>query len=133
MKITTEYKKLNSFGFDFMIPKDKNWFGPNQVSKILGSSDQYVRNCIYSGKIFAHVAIREGANGTENKSYIRIHRQAIEMYLLETANYTNDLFLEKLTDILKTRNDFELMRIEKVLKELLYSPVKNRELNKLRY
>ncbi|MFI3290326.1 MAG: helix-turn-helix domain-containing protein [Opitutales bacterium] len=127
MKIKNDYNTDAKLGFEFMFSNNKNWFSPREVAKMLGCSDQYVRNCIYAGKLFAHVASRENEAGDDVKSYIRIHRQGIEMYLLETANYTNDTFFEKITQILARRNSYELMRIESFIKETLYKTQNSRK------
>lgn len=130
MKALNEIATANSIGFDFLFPKGKDWFSPREVGDIIGCSDQYIRNSVYSGKIMAHIVSKDPENNTDNKSYIRIHKQSVLMYLMETANYTSDSFVEKLHKILSKRSDFELLRIEKIVKDLLYTKRDNRTIRR---
>ena len=58
--------------------------------------------------------------GEEKKSYLRVHRDAILMYLLESANYTPDTFMEGIEQLLQNRSQYQLMRLEKMIRERLY-------------
>jgi len=121
MKIARETHSLADSGFECLFPKNKDWFSPKEVAAMLGCSDQYIRNSIHSGKIMGHIAGKVLDRNLDNKSFIRIHKHAVLVYLFETANYTSDSFIEKISEIISRRSDFELMRLEKIIKNLLYS------------
>ena len=42
------------------------------------------------------------------------------MYLLESANYTPESFMESLESLLMRRSDYQLMRLEKLIRDRLY-------------
>ena len=106
--------------FDYLFPKGQQWFSPKEAGNIIGRSDQFVRNSFYSGKIFGHLSNGIAPKGEEKKTYLRVHKDAIILYLLESANYTPESFMESLEDLLMHRSDYQLFRLEKVIKDRLY-------------
>ena len=62
----------------------------------------------------------------EKKTYMRVHRDALVLFLLESANYTPESFMEALESLLKNRSDYQLMRIEEIIRDRLYSPQQTR-------
>ncbi len=113
--------------FESMFPKHQQWFSPKEAGNLLGRSDQYVRNCFYTGKIMGHVSNGIAEKGEEKKAYIRLHKEALKMHLLETANYSPDYFLEQIEALLAERTDYQLLRLEKFIQDRLYkSPNKLR-------
>lgn len=107
--------------FASLLPKGQEWFSPKEAGNIIGRSDQFIRNSFYSGKIFGHLSNGIAPKGEEKKTYLRVHRDAIIMYLLESANYTPESFMESLESLLMRRSDYQLMRIEKLIRDRLYS------------
>ena len=107
--------------FAHLLPKGQEWFSPKEVGHIIGRSDQFVRNCFYSGKIFGHQSNGLAGRGEEKKTYMRVHKDALVIFLLETANYTPESFMEALENLIRNRSDYQLMRLEKIIKERLYS------------
>ncbi len=106
--------------FGDFVPPNQQWFSPKEVAAIIGRSDQFVRNSFYSGKIMGHMSNGLARKGEEKKSYLRVHRDAILMYLLESANYTPDTFMEGIEQLLQNRSQYQLMRLEKMIRERLY-------------
>lgn len=106
--------------FTDFVPSNQQWFSPKEVARIIGRSDQFVRNSFYSGKILGHLSNGIARKGEEKKSYLRVHRDAILMYLLESANYSPDAVMEGLEKLIKNRSQYQLMRLERVIRERLY-------------
>ncbi len=107
--------------FASLMPEGQEWFSPKEAGNIIGRSDQFIRDSFYTGKIMGHTSNGIAPKGEEKKSYLRVHRDAIIMYLLESANYTPESFMEGLESILSKRSDYQLMRLEKVIHDRLYS------------
>ena len=113
-------KAKAAMDFDDFIPPNQQWFSPKEVASIIGRSDQFVRNSFYNGKIFGHMSNGLAKKGGEKKSYLRVHRDAILIYLLESANYSPDIFMEGIEKLLRNRSQYQLMRLEKIIRERLY-------------
>jgi hypothetical protein len=113
--------------FSSLLPEGQEWFSPKEAGNIIGRSDQFIRDSFSTGKIMGHTSNGIAPKGEEKKSYLRVHRDAIIMYLLESANYTPESFMESLESILVKRSDYQLLRLEKIIKDRLYSK-KNRYL-----
>ncbi len=107
-----------------MFPKGREWFSPKEAGYIIGRSDQFIRNSFYSGKIFGHLSNGLAPKGREKKTYLRVHKDAIVMFLMESANYTPDGFMEILEEIISRRSEYQLIRLEKYIKNLLSSTLR---------
>lgn len=105
--------------FEYLFPKGKVWFTPREVGEIIGRSDQFVRNGFHSGKIMGHQASGAYCKNGEKKMYMRVHKKMLVMYLLETTNYTSDIFLERLKYLLQCCGNYELFVLEKFIRDLL--------------
>lgn len=114
-----ERNKNSKHFFDFL-PENQNWFSPKEVAVIIGRSDQFVRNSFYTGKILGHISNGIAPKGEEKRVYLRVHRDAIIMYLLESANYPPEAMMEGLERLIKNRSTFQLMRLEKIIRDKLY-------------
>ena len=115
-------KSVDPMGhFASLVPEGQEWFSPKEAGSIIGRSDQFVRDSFSTGKIMGHTSNGIAPKGEEKKSYLRVHRDAIIMYLLESANYTPESFMESLESILERRSDYQLLRLEKVIHDRLYS------------
>lgn len=106
--------------FSSLFPEGQEWFSPKEAGYIIGRSDQFVRNSFYSGKIFGHLSNGLAKRGEEKKTYMRVHRDAIVLFLLEYANYTPESFMQKLESVILNRSDYQLFRLEKIIKDRLY-------------
>ena len=79
-----------------------------------------MRNSFYSGKIFGHLSNGLAKRGEEKKTYLRVNKDAIILYLLESANYSPESFMQSLESVILRRSDYQLLRLEKLIKEKLY-------------
>lgn len=75
------------------------WFSAKEVAAILGRTDQFVRDLLENRRLFGHALCGRGESS--RRSY-QIHRTAIELYLLETANYSPDDYGKKLIRLIKS-------------------------------
>lgn len=103
--------------FSSLFPKGQEWFSPKEAGYIIGCSDQFVRNSFYSGKIFGHLSNGLAKRGEEKKTYMRVHRDAIVLFLMESANYTPESFMQELESVILNRSDYQLFRLEKVIRD----------------
>ena len=114
-------KERNFDEFEYLFPNKQSWFSPKEVGEIIGRSDQFVRNSFHSGKIMGHQGNGLAAKGEEKRVYMLVHKTMLQLYLLETANYTSELFMERLLGVISRCSQFQLFRIEKYVKDALYS------------
>jgi len=106
--------------FAYLFPKGREWFSPKEAGELIGRSDQFVRNSFYSGKIYGHLSNGLAKRGEEKKTYLRVNRDAIILFLLESANYTPESFMQSLESLILRRSDYQLMRLEKLIRDRLY-------------
>lgn len=106
--------------FAYLFPKGREWFSPKEAGELIDRSDQFVRNSFYSGKIFGHLSNGLAKRGEEKKTYLRVNKDAIILYLLESANYSPESFMQSLESLILRRSDYQLLRLEKLIKEKLY-------------
>ena len=106
--------------FAYLFPKWREWFSPKEAGELIGRSDQFVRNSFYSGKIFGHLSNGLAKRGEEKKTYLRVNKDAIILYLLESANYSPESFMQSLESLILRRSDYQLLRLEKLIKQKLY-------------
>jgi len=111
--------------FSSLIPEGRDWFSPKEAGNIIGRSDQFVRDSFNSGKIMGHTSNGMAKKGAEKKTYLRVHRDAIVLYLLESANYTTESFMRSIESIISRCSAYQLARLEKVIRDRLY-PKKGR-------
>ena len=104
--------------FSSLLPEGQDWFSPKEIGAIIGRSDQYVRNTFYSGKIFGHLSNGLAKKGFEKKTYLRVHRSAVALYLAQSANYSSDDLIDALIQIISRLSDYQLMRLDKVMKDI---------------
>jgi len=114
-----EVEKQEMGYFSNLLPEDQQWFSPKEIGAIIGRSDQYVRNTFYSGKIFGHLSNGVARKGDEKKTYLRVHRNAIALYLAQSANYSTDDIVETVVQIIGRLSDYNILRISNAIKEIL--------------
>ena len=102
---------INLFGkFD----PDKVWFSPKEVASILDRSDQYVRDAFDSGRL---QGMNSNAKGSEKKSYIRIHKSSLLIFMLKESNFDNETFIEGMRLIFENTPKSHLFAVQKLLNE----------------
>lgn len=79
----------------------KQWYTPKEMAQVIGRTDQYVRDCFDNGRILGHTLSGRG-KGEEKRRSFQIHRDAVLLFLIETANYTPADFADRLAELLRT-------------------------------
>ncbi len=105
--------------FNFNLPQNKEWFSPKEVAAVIGKSDQYVRDCFDNQKILGHASNGRAKKGEEKRKSYWIHRDAVVLFLLETANYEPQDFTEHIVDLLKKQPTFQLKKVFSWLQGLI--------------
>jgi hypothetical protein len=101
-----------------LLDPKREWYSCNEAADILGVSGQFVRNCFDDQSILGHEI---GVRANKHKRYKLIHRDCLLMYLLETANYSDREFSDRLQGILKRRSNQELRLVKGWIEERLAS------------
>ncbi len=114
-------ERVDTGYFSGLLPKGQDWFSPKEIGAIIGRSDQYVRDTFYSGKILGHLSNGLAKKGKEKKSYLRVHRDAVALYLAQSANYSSDELISALSEIIGRLSDYQFVRLEKIIKRR-YTP-----------
>lgn len=119
--ITTNYRQkqqaLEHFGN--LLPSSQQWFSPKEMASIIGKTDQYVRNAFDNQKILGHIHNASAPKGKEKKKTYLISRENVLLFLLETANFSPEDFIDRLTEILKNRSVPQLLKIQQAIDRLL--------------
>lgn len=110
--------------FDTLVPKYKDWFNSRETARIIGRSDQFVRNAIDEGILKA----QSGGCGKRKNSVV--HRDDLILFLVRTASYDEGDCIREVKDILRRRFGPSSLRIIKefiqfVLNENHSPPVAN--------
>ncbi len=107
--------------FEHLFPEGQEWFSPKEAGFIIGRSDQFVRNGVYNGRLMGHITgAVASSRGEEKKAYLRVHKSALMFYLLESANYTPEFFMQQLEHLIAQRSTYQLLRIERFVRSRLY-------------
>jgi prophage antirepressor-like protein len=101
--------------FEFLLPPGKQWFSPKEVASVIGRTDQYVRDAFDNQKILGHHANASARRGREQRRTYQVHREAILLFLLETANYRPDDFLSRIQELLAHRSTPQLSKLHRYL------------------
>ncbi|WOO41179.1 hypothetical protein [Rubellicoccus peritrichatus] len=104
LDLSENARKIAIDYFDPMLPSGQEWFTPKEVAAMIGRSDQYVRDCLKTGRILGHQFDGKGGNERRRGRY-QIHREGLALFLLETANYKPGDIAERLTDTMKRRSE----------------------------
>lgn len=110
---------MNTKHFDFLLPKGQQWFSPKEVAAIVGKSDQYIRDAFDNQKILGHQSNARALRGTEKRRSYQIHRDCVLLFLLETANYEPNDYLQRVFDLLTHRSENELLELKKAIDHLV--------------
>ncbi len=105
--------------FEHLLPPKKEWFKPSEVARIIGRTDQFVRNCFENKKILGHCTNSRAPRGRERRRAYQIHRDAVLLFLLETANYDPPDFIDRLGDLIAHRSPQELNQLDRTLQRCL--------------
>ncbi len=111
----------NQHHFSFLVPPNKQWFSPKEVASMIGRTDQFVRDAFDNQKILGHQNNGRARKGRERRRTYQIHREAVLLFLLETANYRPKDFVERLQEILHNRSPQQLSQVQRYLSSRLGS------------
>lgn len=114
---TLQYTHINHYAF--LIPEDKEWFTAKEVAALIGRTSQYVRDAFENQKILGHILNGKARRGNERRRSYQIHRDAVLLFLLETANYDPEDFIVHVKHLLKNRTQEQLVDIQAYLNSLL--------------
>ncbi|WP_309382708.1 hypothetical protein [Cerasicoccus frondis] len=89
--------------FDALLPKGKIWFNTNEVAALLGRTGQFVRDCCDTGRLHGHRITSYQSTGKLRYTY-QFHRDALQLFLLETATYEADEFIDRLAALIHARS-----------------------------
>jgi Fe-S oxidoreductase len=103
------------------VPNSQRWFSPKEVAAVIGKTDQYVRNAFDNQKILGHLLNGNAPIGAERRCTYMISRESILLFLFETANFSPEDFLERLCEVLENRSLSQLLKIQKVIDEIVSS------------
>lgn len=90
--------------FDPILPAGQEWFTPKEVATLLGCSDQFVRECLETGRLLGHL-LSNITIGERKRVRYQVHREGLALFLLETANYNPSDVLDRLSSALNKRPD----------------------------
>jgi hypothetical protein len=76
----------------------KEWFTAKEVAALLGRTDQFVRDLLEHRRLLGHALCGRGES--PRKSY-QIHRKALELYLLQTANFQPEEYVQRICQLLR--------------------------------
>lgn len=103
MRPATEADREALRAFSPLLPPGQEWFTAKEAAAVIGRSDQYVRDCFDSGKLLGHAINGRARKGHERRRSYQIHREHLELYFLETANYESADLVERLGALIARR------------------------------
>jgi len=78
-----------------LLPPGKEWYTPPEIAPLVGRTPQYIRNAIGAGVIQGHCS----RPGSTRQSHV-VHRDALLLYLRQTALYEPEDFLHELAQVI---------------------------------
>ena len=107
-----------------MLTDGKDWYSAKEVGAIVGRTAQYIRDLFDNQKILGHQSNGRAGKGREKRMPYQVHRDCIILYLMQTANFEPDDFIERLGEVLRHRTTKQLSDIQILLNETI--KLKNR-------
>lgn len=90
--------------FDHLLPPGQTWFSPKEVAAVIGTTDQFVRDCFQNRKILGHQTNgRSRKTKEQQRQRYLIHREGVLLYLSQTANYEAGDFLALMKQLVRER------------------------------
>ena len=109
------------YHFSIILPPEKEWFSPKEVASLIGRTDQYIRNCFDNQRILGHTVHGRSAPGKEQRRSYQIHRDCVMLYLMETANYEPEDYLQRVCQVVSRLSYKHLQEVRLQLEKLLQS------------
>jgi len=104
--------------FRWLLPTDRHWFSTAEVARLLHVSPQTVRDAFDNQKILGHRTNASARRGHEQRRHHKITRDAIILYLAESANYEPSDLYDHLEALFHRRSLAELDAIETRLRNV---------------
>ena len=120
-----EKKIADGEQFSFLLTEGKDWYSPKEVGIMVGRSDQYIRDLFENQKILGHQINGKACKGRAQRHAYQIHRDGVILYLMETANYEPDDYIERLVEVFQRRSMKQLSRIRELLDEVIQTQSNN--------
>ena len=92
-------KSANYIFFEQLLSDNKAWYTVKEVAAILGKSEQYVRDCFDNQKMLGHVWNAKAERGKEKRRTYHISRKCLVLFLMETANFDVNDFLNRINAV----------------------------------
>ena len=92
-------KKNVDTHYELLFENGKVWYTSKEAAQLLGMSVQFVRDAFQSQELMGH----EISSVREGRRTKLIHRDCLQMYLMQTANYTPKDFIDKIKRLLVRR------------------------------
>jgi hypothetical protein len=83
-----------------------------------------VRDAFDNQKILGHQCNARARRGREKRRAYQIHREAVILFLLETANYRPRDFIERVQELLRNRSHHQLGQVHYFLTQKLNPPAR---------
>ena len=96
-------KSANYIFFEQLLSDKKAWYTVKEIAAILGKSEQYVRDCFDNQKMLGHVWNAKAKRGKEKRCTYHISRKCLVLFLMETANFDVNDFLNRMNAVAHKR------------------------------
>ena len=100
-----------------LLPQGKEWYTSKEAALVIGRSAQYVRDCFDNQKLMGHAMNARGPVGGEQRKSYQIPRAALLLYLMETANYQDGDYEQRVYELLDQLAPVERRRIGDKLRD----------------
>lgn len=105
--------------FAHLLPATQQWFSPKEMAAIVGRSDQYIRDCFDHQRVCGHLLRgRVSERGTRKRHSYQVHREGVLLYLMQTANFEPEDFMNCLREVIAMRAAWQRLELAQWLKHL---------------
>lgn len=113
------YSQRSTEHFEFLLPSKKTWFSPKEMAEVIGKTSQYVRDAFDNQKILGHSSNGRSSIGREQRRHYLILRENVLLFLLETANYDPEDFMDRVGEILSNRTPSQLLQLQEKIGKII--------------
>ena len=89
--------------FDFLLPRNEEWFSPKAAAAIIGRSENFIREAFENQKIMGHLGNGSAKRDEEKRQSYLIHRDCLLIYMAQTSNYTPHDFVDQVFELIQRR------------------------------
>lgn len=105
--------------FAYILPSEKQWFSTKEVAEILGRTPQHVRNAFEGQQLLGHTLCVHNQEGMPLRKRHQVTREALLLYLFESANYKPEDFLARIEEVLQRLSKKELKQVKSRIRKYL--------------